>query len=63
MNEFRTSLTPSMLEALVCAPDWLLSGKSAPIDEEDVSEEEQEREYLKGTSYNSMFDDAFNFLA
>ncbi|CAN1340483.1 Zinc finger BED domain-containing protein RICESLEEPER 2 [Linum perenne] len=65
MNEFRTSLTPSMLEALVCAADWLRSGESAPIDEEDASEEEQEMEYLKGKSYNYMFVvvDAFNFLA
>ncbi|CAN1309885.1 Putative AC9 transposase [Linum perenne] len=63
MNEFKTSLTPSMFEALVCAADWLRSGESAPIDEEDVSEEEQDWEYLKGTSYNSMFVVAFNFLA
>ncbi|CAN1185790.1 Putative AC9 transposase [Linum perenne] len=47
MTEFRTSLTPSMLEALVCAADWLRSGESAPIDEEDVPEEEQEREYRR----------------
>ncbi|CAN1726051.1 Putative AC9 transposase [Linum perenne] len=54
MTEFRTSLTPSMLEALVCAADWLRSGESAPIDEEDVPEEEQEREYRRGKSFETV---------
>ncbi|CAN1301663.1 Putative AC9 transposase [Linum perenne] len=48
MDEFRTSLHPTMLEALVCASDWLRDGESVVMDEEDVPIEEQEKEYQRG---------------
>ncbi|CAN1315973.1 Putative AC9 transposase [Linum perenne] len=48
MDEFRTSLHPTMLEALVCASDWLRDGESVVMDEEDVPIEEKEKEYQRG---------------
>ncbi|CAN1725545.1 hypothetical protein LINPERHAP1_LOCUS123 [Linum perenne] len=48
MDDFRTSLHPTMLEAPVCASDWLWDEEIVVMDEEDVLIEEQEKEYQRG---------------
>ncbi|CAN0925746.1 Putative AC9 transposase [Linum grandiflorum] len=55
MNSFRSSLAPNMLEAIVCAEDWLRSADSVPSDEEDLLEHEQELEYRKGKIIDVWF--------
>ncbi|CAN1292614.1 Putative AC9 transposase [Linum perenne] len=49
MDEFRTSLHPTMLEALLCASDWLRDGESVVMDEDGILVEEHEKEYRRGT--------------
>ncbi|CAN0881974.1 Putative AC transposase [Linum grandiflorum] len=40
LDSFRTSLTPNIVEALICARDWIKSDDSKPvIDEEDLEEQ------------------------
>ncbi|XP_057797297.1 uncharacterized protein LOC131013242 [Salvia miltiorrhiza] len=47
LSKLRSSLTVNMLEALICAEDWLKSSSSDKFlqDEEDVSETELEKEF------------------
>ncbi|CAN0905677.1 Putative AC9 transposase, partial [Linum grandiflorum] len=49
LNEFRTSLAPQMVEALICGGDWLRSNNNIILnDEENMLESEQEEEYYAG---------------
>ncbi|CAN1835107.1 Zinc finger BED domain-containing protein RICESLEEPER 2 [Linum perenne] len=43
LNEFRTSLSPQVVEAVICCEDWLRDILVTPFitDEEDIPEEEQ----------------------
>ncbi|CAN1289823.1 Zinc finger BED domain-containing protein RICESLEEPER 2 [Linum perenne] len=43
LNDFRTSLSPQVFEALICCEDWLRDSPVTPFitDEEDIPEEEQ----------------------
>ncbi|CAN0917081.1 Putative AC transposase [Linum grandiflorum] len=47
LNDFRTSLSPNVVEAVICYEDWL---RSSPVttfitDEEELPEDEQDKEY------------------
>ncbi|CAN1222205.1 Zinc finger BED domain-containing protein RICESLEEPER 2 [Linum grandiflorum] len=59
LDSFRSSLTPSIVEALICSGDWLrLSNSSLLPDEEDLDEL---AEIEKGNFY-LLFHFAFSFL-
>ncbi|CAN1300173.1 Putative AC9 transposase [Linum perenne] len=47
LNDFRTSLSPQVVEAVICCEDWLRDSPVTPFitDEEDTPEEEQNEEY------------------
>ncbi|CAN1790190.1 Putative AC transposase [Linum perenne] len=47
LNDFRTSLSPQVVEAVICCEDWLRDSLVTPFitDEEDIHEEEQSEEY------------------
>ncbi|KAL3618496.1 hypothetical protein CASFOL_037578 [Castilleja foliolosa] len=45
LSTYRSSLAPNMVEALICAEDWLRSCSVEIKDEEGVPEEELEREF------------------
>ncbi|KAG6390714.1 hypothetical protein SASPL_148457 [Salvia splendens] len=45
LSPYRSSLTCTMVEALICAGDWLKTSDLDKKEEEDVDEEEQEKEY------------------
>jgi hypothetical protein len=47
LDDFHTSLTPFMVEALVCAQDWLR--RSTPI---DITEDMEELELIKKVQYS-----------
>ncbi|CAN1787569.1 Putative AC transposase [Linum perenne] len=47
LNSFRNSLTPKMVEALVCSKDWLRSCETLVNDEEE-HEEGEEEEFQRG---------------
>jgi hypothetical protein len=58
LNDFRTSLTPFMVEALVCAQDWLR--RSTPI---DITEDMEELEMIeKGTIFPSVVSSFMHLL-
>lgn len=52
LDSFRTSLTPRMVEALVCAQDWLRSSNSTIMIEDNILEIES----LEEGSYKLLFD-------
>ncbi|XP_057784732.1 glutathione S-transferase T3-like [Salvia miltiorrhiza] len=45
LSPYRSSLAPKMVEALICAEDWLRSTDIDKKDEEGVPEEEQQKEF------------------
>ncbi|CAN0873597.1 Zinc finger BED domain-containing protein RICESLEEPER 2 [Linum grandiflorum] len=47
LNDFRTSLSPQVVEAVICCEDWLRSSPVTPFitDEEELLEDEQDKEY------------------
>ncbi|CAN0839165.1 Zinc finger BED domain-containing protein RICESLEEPER 2 [Linum grandiflorum] len=47
LNDFRTSLSPNVVEAVICCEDWLRSSPVTPFitDEEELPEDEQDKEY------------------
>ncbi|CAN0913177.1 Zinc finger BED domain-containing protein RICESLEEPER 2 [Linum grandiflorum] len=47
LNDFRTSLSPQVVEVVICCEDWLRSSPVTPFiaDEEELPEDEQDKEY------------------
>ena len=58
LDDFRTSLTPFMLEALVCSQDWLR--RTTPIDKQENMEELAEME--KGKIFPHLFPYSMSFF-
>nr|GEW96780.1 zinc finger BED domain-containing protein RICESLEEPER 2-like [Tanacetum cinerariifolium] len=56
LDSFKTSLTPQIVEALICCQDWILSSH-APIDvEEKIEDLEKFEEEMRSISIESSAD-------
>ncbi|CAN1294788.1 Putative AC9 transposase [Linum perenne] len=48
LSNFRSSLTPAIVEALICAEDWLRSTSTDIFDPEEEENENEQLEFEKG---------------
>lgn len=48
LDQFRSSLNPNTVEALICSSDWLRSSTSFMLDGEDIPEEQLQLEFDEG---------------
>ncbi|CAN0866402.1 Putative AC transposase [Linum grandiflorum] len=62
LNDFRTSLSPNVVEAVICCENWL---RSSPVltfitDTEEATDDEQEKEYQM-SKYNLLYTFDFSY--
>lgn len=48
LTAYRSSLSCNMVEALICAGDWLKTSNIEKKDEEGIDEEDQQKEFQSG---------------
>ncbi|PKI49225.1 hypothetical protein CRG98_030374 [Punica granatum] len=56
LDQFRSSLTPKFVEALICAQDWLRSSLTPITIEQYLEDAEKYEEELSGTTTEIMMD-------
>ncbi|CAN1789961.1 Putative AC9 transposase, partial [Linum perenne] len=54
-SNFRSSLTPVIVEALICAEDWLWSTSPDIFDPEEEENENEQLEFEKGKLWHLYF--------